>query len=162
MALGSLLLFLGLLIVVSLIVAKPLFDEKASDLHHHDQVSRWLAERERILDALAELDADWQIGYKRQMEIYQWLFRKNGFQVSNVGYFVYVNAHTDRKAFDGKLEFDVKIIPYEGSDVWIESALLEARKTLEADTLPEANMDCDFCLYRKSVQDALAPFQKKE
>ncbi|HCM36767.1 MAG: hypothetical protein A3J30_03280 [Candidatus Wildermuthbacteria bacterium RIFCSPLOWO2_02_FULL_47_9c] len=108
------------------------------------------------------IDADWQIGYKRQMEIYQWLFRKNGFQVSNVGYFVYVNAHTDRKAFDGKLEFDVKIIPYEGSDVWIESALLEARKTLEADTLPEANMDCDFCLYRKSVQDALAPFQKKE
>ena len=75
---------------------------------------------------------------------------------------MYVNAHTDRKAFDGKLEFDVKIIPYEGSDVWIESALLEARKTLEADTLPEANMDCDFCLYRKSVQDALAPFQKKE
>lgn len=62
MALGSLLLFLGLLIVVSLIVAKPLFDEKASDLHPHDQVSRWLAERERILDALAELDADWQMG----------------------------------------------------------------------------------------------------
>src|SRR4030042_2006534 len=25
------------------------------------------------------LDADWQIGYKRQMEIYQWLFRKNNF-----------------------------------------------------------------------------------
>ena len=23
------------------------------------------------------LDADWQIGYKRQMEIYQWLFRQN-------------------------------------------------------------------------------------
>jgi hypothetical protein len=35
------------------------------------------------------LDADWQIGYKRQMEIYQWLFGKNGYKVSNTGYFVY-------------------------------------------------------------------------
>ena len=24
------------------------------------------------------LDADWQIAYKRQMEIYQWLLRANG------------------------------------------------------------------------------------
>ena len=28
------------------------------------------------------VDADWQDGYKRQMEIYQWLFRKNNFTVS--------------------------------------------------------------------------------
>ncbi|NCU42517.1 MAG: hypothetical protein EOM19_07450, partial [Candidatus Moranbacteria bacterium] len=35
------------------------------------------------------LDAEWHIGYKRQMEIYQWLFRKNGFRVSDTGYFVY-------------------------------------------------------------------------
>jgi ATP-dependent exoDNAse (exonuclease V) beta subunit len=26
------------------------------------------------------LEADWQIGYKRQMEIYQWLMRRNGFK----------------------------------------------------------------------------------
>ena len=26
------------------------------------------------------LDADWQISYKRQMEIYQWLLRKNGYR----------------------------------------------------------------------------------
>ena len=30
------------------------------------------------------LDADWQIGYKRQMEMYQWLFRKNGFNRSGL------------------------------------------------------------------------------
>ena len=28
------------------------------------------------------LDAEWQIGYKRQAEVYQWLFRQNGFSVS--------------------------------------------------------------------------------
>jgi hypothetical protein len=62
MAFGSLLLFLGLLIVVALIVAKPLAEGKASEVQTQDQVSHWLAERERILDALAELDADWQMG----------------------------------------------------------------------------------------------------
>src|SRR3989339_1625203 len=65
------------------------------------------------------LDADWQICYKRQMEIYQWLFRKNNFKVSDIGYFVYCNGDTDKNAFDGKLEFKVKIIPYTGNDSWV-------------------------------------------
>ena len=29
------------------------------------------------------LDAEWQIGYKRQMEFYQYLLRNNGFKVSD-------------------------------------------------------------------------------
>ena len=62
------------------------------------------------------LDADWQIGYKRQMEIYKWLLRQKGFKVSKTGYFVYVNGRTDLEAFDGRLEFDVKLIPYQGDD----------------------------------------------
>src|SRR3989339_1314126 len=28
---------------------------------------------------ITELNKDWQIGYKRQMEIYQWLLRQNGY-----------------------------------------------------------------------------------
>src|SRR6266850_408787 len=38
------------------------------------------------------IDSDWQISYKRQLEVYQWLLRQNGFQVSDTGYFVYTNA----------------------------------------------------------------------
>ncbi len=106
------------------------------------------------------LDADWQEGYKRQMEIYQWLFRKNDFKVSRIGYFVYVNGKTDREAFDGKLEFDVRIIPYEGDDSWVEASLMAARQCLISDSLPPANPGCDFCVYRKAVQDVLAPFTK--
>lgn len=102
------------------------------------------------------IDAPWQISYKRQMEIYQWLLRKNGFQVSNTGYFVYVNGKTDVDAFDGKLEFDVKIIPYEGNDSWVEETLMKIRETLDSDKLPPANLDCDYCLYRKDVQNSLS------
>jgi len=97
------------------------------------------------------LDAEWQIGYKRQMEIYQWLFRNNGFKVSSTGYFVYVNAQTDREAFDAKLEFDVKIIPYKGNDSWVEGTLLAARRCLDGE-LPESAPSCDFCAYRASAR----------
>lgn len=97
------------------------------------------------------LDADWQIGYKRQMEIYQWLFRKNGFAVSRTGYFVYCNGDADKEAFDGKLEFDVKVIPYVGDDGWIEGALFDAKECLMSPTIPRSAEDCDYCRYVDAV-----------
>ncbi|MFC1700655.1 PD-(D/E)XK nuclease family protein [Patescibacteria group bacterium] len=101
------------------------------------------------------IDANWQICYKRQIEIYQWLFRQNGFKVSNVGYFVYANGITDKKAFDAKLEFDISIIPYKGDDSWVEQAVIDAHKCLMSDKLPQADDDCDYCRYRKAVMDVL-------
>jgi CRISPR/Cas system-associated exonuclease Cas4 (RecB family) len=97
------------------------------------------------------IDADWQISYKRQMEVYQWLLRRNEFKVSDTGYFVYANGQTDLEAFDGKLEFDVKIIPYEGKDGWVEEVLGEIKETLDSDQIPTASEDCDFCRYREAV-----------
>ena len=105
------------------------------------------------------IDAEWQGGDKRQLEIYQWLFNQNGFKVSPIGYFVYVNGKTDRQAFDKKLEFDVKIIPYEGDYSWVEDALVKAKACLMSDKLPSASSECDFCTYRKSVQDVLGSFK---
>jgi len=99
-----------------------------------------------------DLDADWQIGYKRQMEIYQWLFRQNGFKVSNTGYFVYCNGDTDKEAFDAKLEFDIKVIPYEGDDSWVEKVLVDAKKCLDG-KMPDPDPGCDFCNYRKAVRE---------
>ncbi len=100
------------------------------------------------------LDADWQIGYKRQMEIYQWLFRKNGFKVSDTGYFVYCNGDADKEAFDGKLEFDIKVIPYEGDDSWVDQAIVDAHTCLTSDTIPPANNDCDYCTYISAIEQA--------
>ena len=99
------------------------------------------------------LDAEWQDGYKRQMEFYQWLFRQEGFKVSPTGYFVYANGDTDKDAFDGKLEFDVKIIAYTGDDSWIEGKLAEIKKALDSDKIPDADQDCDYCLYREAVSE---------
>lgn len=103
------------------------------------------------------LDADWQIGYKRQMEMYQWLFRKNGFKVSKTGYFVYCNGDADKEAFDGKLEFKIKLIPYEGDDSWVEKTILDAHKCLQGETIPKSGPDCDYCKYADAVSTKLRP-----
>jgi len=103
-------------------------------------------------DGAINLDAEWQIGYKRQMEIYQWLFRQNGFKVSNTGYFVYANGKKDKQAFDKKLEFDVYVLPYEGDDSWVSDAIIKAHKCLSHDKIPEADKDCDFCRYREATK----------
>lgn len=98
------------------------------------------------------IDAEWQAGYKRQVEIYQWLFRNNGYEVSDTAYFIYCNGRTDRTAFDGKLEFDVKIIPYEGNASWVDKTLIEIKKCLDSDVFPPSGTACDFCAYRKSMK----------
>ncbi|MFA5987045.1 MAG: PD-(D/E)XK nuclease family protein [Candidatus Paceibacterota bacterium] len=102
-------------------------------------------------DGEVNIEADWQIGYKRQMEMYQWLFRKNGFDVSKRGYFVYCNGQTDRRAFDARLEFDIKLLPYDGDDSWVEGAIVKAHKCLNSDELPKPGSNCDFCQYRKAA-----------
>lgn len=105
-------------------------------------------------DTMPGIDADWQIGYRRQMELYQWLLRKNGFKVSDTGYFVYANGRRDLEAFDGKLEFDIEIIPYVGSDDWVEKALKDAKDCLDGDKIPKEDPECEFCLYRKEAAKA--------
>lgn len=99
------------------------------------------------------LDDEWKISYKRQMEIYQWLFRQNGFKVSNIGYFVYCNGDTDKVSFDAKLEFKIKIIPYEGNDSWVEKTVLKAHECLQSNLPPISGKDCDFCKYREAVKE---------
>ena len=94
------------------------------------------------------LDADYRRAYKRQIEIYQWLFRRNGFVVSPTGYFVYANGKKDRMAFDGKLEFDITLLPYIGNDEWVEEAVVRAHACLMNDTMPRPAKTCEWCAYR--------------
>jgi hypothetical protein len=100
------------------------------------------------------LDADYRQSYKRQMEIYQWLLRQNGLKVSDLGYFVYANGRRDRAAFDGKLEFEVQILPYRGNADWVEETIKKAHACLNSDRIPPSSPDCQFCNYRRAARNA--------
>ncbi len=90
---------------------------------------------------------DGRDSYKRQMEIYQWLFRKNGFNVSSTGYFVYCNGDAAQDSFAGTLQFKISILPYVGDDAWVESVLLDIKNCLISDTLPSSAEQCNYCEY---------------
>lgn len=61
MGLGSIFLILALLILVALFVARPLVEDEDMDWRGDPERSTWLAERERVLDALLELDFDHEL-----------------------------------------------------------------------------------------------------
>jgi len=103
------------------------------------------------------LDAQWQDGYKRQIEVYQWLLRNNGFKVKNTGYFVYTNADLTADGFRDTLQFKTKIIDYEGDDKWVEKTLVKMKECLDNDDMPavgknvmDRTKNCEFCEYARS------------
>lgn len=100
--------------------------------------------------AVTELDQEWQDCYKRQMEVYQWLLRKNGLKVSDTGYFVYCTGKTDAKAFDGRIEFAVNLIAYHGSDKWVDKTIKDIYQCLQSKKIPKADPDCDYCAYTEA------------
>lgn len=101
-------------------------------------------------EAVTELDKEWQDGYKRQMEVYQWLLRQNGLKVSDTGYFVYCTGILDRKAFNKRIDFDIHLIAYKGNDSWVEKTLFKIKKCLDCGKIPASGKGCDYCSYWNS------------
>lgn len=99
----------------------------------------------------------YRAGYKRQLEIYQWLFRRNGFPVSNTAFLVYANGRKDREALGGRLDFDLTIIPCEGDDSWVEQCLHDAVTCLQSETAPDAAKSCTYCMYRNAARSLEPP-----
>lgn len=107
------------------------------------------------------LDADWQISYKRQMEIYQWLLRQNGFKVAKRGYFVYCNGKKTEASSGCSLAFDVFVLPYDGDDSWIESKILEIKSVMDADLIPASTPGCKYCRYHQTASQVLSGNSQK-
>ena len=88
-------------------------------------------------------------GYERQIEMYQWLFRKNGFKVSNDGFLVYFNGLRNEPMFEQKLKFELHVVKLNCDDSWVEEALFKACELLKNTNLPPASKSCSTCNYLK-------------
>ncbi len=113
-------------------------------------------------------EGGWQDMYRRQMEIYQWLLRQNGFDVSDTGYFVYATGTTDRAGFNNVVEFETHIFPHTGSSDWVNDILIQMKKVLDSDKMPEIGTaamggPCEYCEYAKArTALTLEALQKKQ
>ena len=95
-------------------------------------------------------DSSWSEQYARQIGVYQWLLRQNGFSVSSTGYFVYANGDADKPTFDNTLTFETTLVPTAGDTSWIEPTLRDIKACLEHDTFPKSGSACEYCPYREA------------
>jgi hypothetical protein len=95
-------------------------------------------------------DSSWSAQYARQMGVYQWLLRQNGFTVSDTGYFVYANARKDEDGFFDTLHFDTTLVPCVGDTSWIPETLKQIKATLDNPMYPESGKSCEYCPYREA------------
>lgn len=109
------------------------------------------------------LDGGFGDGYKRQMEIYQWLFRNAGFKVSKIGYFLYVNGMKENNFYendlDGVMHFDTVLISYTGNDKWVEKTINDAVECLHLSAPPQSANECDPCRYFEERQNLQPRYQ---
>ncbi|MFO0955008.1 MAG: PD-(D/E)XK nuclease family protein [Candidatus Saccharibacteria bacterium] len=92
-------------------------------------------------------DAPWHDQYRRQIEFYQWLLRRNGYKVSDTGYWVYCTGNPNAGAFDKKVEFEVHLISYEGSGSWVEPTVMKLKQCLDSGVVPPPTEGCEYCAY---------------
>ena len=95
------------------------------------------------------LDDPWKDAYKRQMDLYVWVMRRKGFDVSDTGYFLYCDG--DRfidKAFlldkHAVMHFKMSILPYDVNTEWIKPTLFKIKENLISDECPNHSDDCEF------------------
>ncbi len=117
-------------------------------------------------DGEVSIDAGWQVTYKRQMEVYQWLLRANDFSVSDQGYFVYTNGRLDLDGFNDRVEFKTKIISYKGDDSWVEKTIIKMKKCMDNDKMPNIGIDimggpCSYCTYARARTELTLKHIKK-
>ncbi len=90
---------------------------------------------------------DYPKAYKRQLEMYQWLFKKNNFPVSNEAYLLYFNGKKNERFFHQKLQFETYLIKLNCSTDWVEEKILDTVNLLRSSIFPKPSISCENCNY---------------
>lgn len=102
-------------------------------------------------DAGASLDTKYRAAYKRQLDVYEYLLRRNDLDMSDTGFFLFALAERTVPSFEGVLRFEEELVSYVCETSWIEPKLVEIRSYLDDDVPPEASASCEWCAYTSAV-----------
>lgn len=111
-------------------------------------------------------EGSWHDTYRRQMEVYQWLFKQNGFKVSTTGYFVYATGSWAHEKFDNILKFETCVFPHTGKTDWVEPTIQAMKECLESEEMPIVGTaamggPCEHCEYAKARTTLTLEHMKK-
>ena len=98
----------------------------------------------------------WKGAYKRQMDVYIWIMKQNGFDVSDTGYFLYCDGDrfTDEPFLgktDARMIFKMHLFDYESDQSWVENILQEIKEVLYLETCPQHSEGCEHGDFIESV-----------
>jgi RecB family exonuclease len=90
--------------------------------------------------------------YQTQMDLYNFLLRKNNYETEDYAYllFYYPNKVTET----GEVIFDTELIKMETNPCRGEKVFKEAIKTLQSKEPPEPAKECSFCEWHLKLQKA--------
>ena len=143
------------------------YDDSDTDVHFYGAVDDvWVKPNGELIlsdvKSTSKNNFDWEEtwnkyeypkGYRRQLEMYQWLFRKNGFKVSDTAYLVYFNGLKNEPMFNQTLKFELHLIKLDCNDSWVSKTISEAKNLMDQDIYPDGSFSCDTCRYLKKRRD---------
>lgn len=88
------------------------------------------------------LKEDTALHYQDQLDIYNFLLRKNGYSTLDVGYLLFY--HPEKVDSNGAVVFNTDLVEMKIDVSNAEKIIKKALKVLEGD-MPEAGEDCDYC-----------------
>jgi CRISPR/Cas system-associated exonuclease Cas4 (RecB family) len=111
-------------------------------------------------------EGTWHDMYRRQMEIYQWLLKQNGFDVSDTGYFVYATGTQDRPGFNNVVEFETHVFPHHGNSDWVDKIIHDMKAVMDSDEMPPVGTaamggECEHCAYARARTELTLKALKK-
>ena len=121
------------------------FNKKTEELHIVDYKST----SQKTEGMKITLEDKWKSAYKRQMDLYVWVMRQKGFNISATGYFLYCDGdrfsdYSFLNQEEGIMKFKMSLISYKVDLDWIEPTLIEIRKCLHQSQCPEHREECEY------------------
>ena len=90
--------------------------------------------------------------YKRQLEVYSWLLKQNGFDLSDIGYLMYYNGDASKPHLGREMYFRRTLVPFTLDTSWIGPQVEAMYNCLQLDDAPDFNNSkCEDCLYLTTV-----------
>jgi hypothetical protein len=93
------------------------------------------------------LESQYHQNYKIQMDIYVYILRQMKFKVSDKAFFLVCNGLKTPDKFDATLHFDLTLVPYKTNDSWVKNKIIQMKKVLDSEFVPEINKFCEKCMY---------------
>ena len=109
------------------------------------------------------LDGKWKQGYKRQADMYVWIARRRGLNVSDTAFFIYVDGQ--HKDIEGMIDnnnpdiawmkFNTSVLPYQVNVEWVEDALYKAKEIMTSEASPDHSPECEHWAWYENVNKVM-------